>query len=490
MDEQDFMARYLSEHNRPERGDGDRPHVAESADEDDAVAEPSLPPQPEVSDPAQALGDDPTVVTNVPQEVLASIGQYRAREKTSDTVTPARTNGYPSQSPTPRDPYAPQHNSTPQRRESPRHHTAEPETAQAHQPASHGSRSQNGVAVSRPGTGHETSAPLRVSNWGYGSDGGLSPAWAADSTKHLRADELVKARRVPAEMGWRKTVYTMTGHLVNLGAGPAERLLREQISQIGANIPGNYQVAVVSIKGGVGRSRIVAGIGTVYAQYRNEPVIAIDASTTYGGLGRIIDPRATSSIREFMADTKVKTYPQSRKHTGQNRQGLEVLAGNQQVAHPLALSPDAFTTTLARTQMFYQLSLIDCGAQIEHPVMPAILNAADALVIVGTANFDGAAAAEKTIDWLDARRGHDLLRRSVVVLNDIYNCYDTKFVTAVRHSLEQRVGAVKTLPFDEHVRDGAVLDFDALRRPTQLAYIELAAWLAEGFSTPTKGNVR
>jgi hypothetical protein len=28
-----------------------------------------------------------------------------------------------------------------------------------------------------------------------------------------------------------------------------------------------------------------------------------------------------------------------------------------------------------------------------------------------------------------------------------------------------------------------VLDFDALRRTTQLAYIDLAAWLAQGFTT-------
>jgi hypothetical protein len=44
------------------------------------------------------------------------------------------------------------------------------------------------------------------------------------------------------------------------------------------------------------------------------------------------------------------------------------------------------------------------------------------------------------------------------------------------------VGAVKTIPWDAHLRDGAVLDFDALRRPTQLAYIDLAVWLAQEFS--------
>jgi len=81
------------------------------------------------------------------------------------------------------------------------------------------------------------------------------------------------------------------------------------------------------------------------------------------------------------------------------------------------------------------------------------------------------------------------LRRSVVVLNDVYRSADTEFVTSVRNSLGPRVGAVTTIPWDAHLRDSAVLDFDALRRRTQRAYIELAAWLAQGFSA-AGGGVR
>jgi hypothetical protein len=44
------------------------------------------------------------------------------------------------------------------------------------------------------------------------------------------------------------------------------------------------------------------------------------------------------------------------------------------------------------------------------------------------------------------------------------------------------VQAVKVIPWDRHLRDAATLDFDALRRPTKLAYIDLAAELAGGFA--------
>jgi len=284
-------------------------------------------------------------------------------------------------------------------------------------------------------------------------------------------------------MGWRKTVYTLTGHLVNLGAGPAERRLRDQIAAIGTNIPGNYQIGIVSVTGGIGKTRTTAGIGTAFALYRTEPVVAIDANPTYGNLGRLIDPHATASIREFMADTQMVAYPKAPSYTGKNPKGLEVLAGNQNMANPLALSAKLFTETLSRTQRFYQLALIDCGPDIEHSVMEGVFSAVDALVIVGAMNFDGAVAAEQTIDWLATRNADELLRRSVVVLNDVYHCQNEKFVTTVSNSLGQRVGAVKTIPWDAHLRDGAVLDFDALRQPTRLAYVDLAAWLAQGFTT-------
>jgi MinD-like ATPase involved in chromosome partitioning or flagellar assembly len=222
--------------------------------------------------------------------------------------------------------------------------------------------------------------------------------------------------------------------------------------------------------------------------HRTEPVIALDANPTYGNLGRLIDPGARSSIREFVADAKVtSSYPMVRYHTGKNKQGLEVLAGNQNLANPFALDSDTFTEALGRTQRFYQLSLIDCGHEIEHPVMSAVLEAVDALVIVGSMNFDGVGAAEQTLDWLGARNKHDLLRRSVLVLNDVYRCQSKSFVDEVYNSLGRRVGDVKTIPWDGHLRDGAVLDFEALRRRTQLAYIEVAAWLARGFTIARAG---
>ena len=108
------------------------------------------------------------------------------------------------------------------------------------------------------------------------------------------------------------------------------------------------------------------------------------------------------------------------------------------MANPLDLSPQAFGAVLNRVRRFYQLSIIDCGPEIEHPVMQAVLSRVDSLIIVGTMNFDGAAAAETTIKWLAARSEYQaLLRRSALVLNDVYNSADNDFLAKVRETIGQ-----------------------------------------------------
>jgi MinD-like ATPase involved in chromosome partitioning or flagellar assembly len=480
----EFMARYLRE---PQQGAELEPG---RRGDDEPVAEPQPPAPSAIEEPGPPAG---AAETDERTNVLP--------ERESGAALPPGANepGHPGPANRPAAPWErPPRTATPPPagpppREGMRPGAAEPASRSQGAASNHQERPRPGPGELRAAAAapedrprwtlspERTPATPAMSPWGHSPDAEHAPQWQAG--QHLRVDELVKSRKLPPEMGWRKTVYTLTGHLVNLGAGPAERRLRDQIAAIGTNIPGNYQIGIVSVTGGIGKTRTSAGIGTAFALYRTEPVVAIDANPTYGNLGRLIDPHATASIREFMADTQMVTYPKARSYTGKNPKGLEVLAGNQNMANPLALSANLFTDTLSRTQRFYQLALIDCGPDIEHPVMEAVFSAVDALVIVGSMNFDGAVAAEQTIDWLATRNAHELLRRSVVVLNDVYHCQNEEFVTKVRDSLGPRVGAVKTIPWDVHLRDGAVLDFDALRRTTQLAYIDLAAWLAQGFTT-------
>ena len=97
------------------------------------------------------------------------------------------------------------------------------------------------------------------------------------------------------------------------------------------------------MKGGVGKTRVTrrGGVGVRRAaqaardRYRRQPDLR--------WAGRLIDPRTQTSVREFLAAENLVDYPKARFYTGQNKQGLEVLAGNQNVANPMALEAMTFT---------------------------------------------------------------------------------------------------------------------------------------------------
>lgn len=308
------------------------------------------------------------------------------------------------------------------------------------------------------------------------------PHAGGESFRHIQVGEVVKPRREPPTIGWRKTVYTATGTLVNLGAGKHERDLRDWTARITSNIPGNYQIAAVSMKGGVGKTRVTAAVGSVFAHHRGGGVIAVDADDTGGRLGGFIDPATTATVREFLADPDALTHPKTRSYTGRNRERLEVLASHQNVASEFAFDEQAFFDTISRTRRIYQLALVDCAA-MKGDVFKAVLSSSDALMILGSCTVDGGLMIEKTVNWLAARRGHELLKRSVIVLNDANRSATPKFINHVTETLGKRVKKVMTVPWDRHLRDAATLDFPALRKDTQEALLELAAVLGDGFAT-------
>ena len=134
---------------------------------------------------------------------------------------------------------------------------------------------------------------------------------------------------------------------------------------------------------------------------------------------------AGSSIRKDENGTRVfgrqrpVTHPRTRLYTGLNEQGLEALAGHQNVASEFDFDKKALDETLGRTRRIYQLCLVDSAEDGKRSLQGGV-SASDALMIVGSCNAEGGLAVETTVDWLAARRGHELLKRSVIVLNDAH----------------------------------------------------------------------
>jgi MinD-like ATPase involved in chromosome partitioning or flagellar assembly len=153
-----------------------------------------------------------------------------------------------------------------------------------------------------------------------------------------------------------------------------------------------------------------------------------------------------------------------------------------------AFSADDYIKTLDVLDRFYSLVLTDCGTGLMHSAMSAVLTNTDSLIVVSSGSVDGARSASATLDWLDAHGHENLVRNSVAVINGVRPRSGKVDLQKVVDHFSRRCRAVRLVPFDPHLEEGAEINLDRLKRETRESLLELAAVVADGF--PGKGDDR
>ncbi|SFM57510.1 MinD-like ATPase involved in chromosome partitioning or flagellar assembly [Pseudonocardia ammonioxydans] len=330
--------------------------------------------------------------------------------------------------------------------------------------------------------------------------GARRPRWTAPeavearAAQHRRGDEphggldlaptrtAHSSRRVPTS-GWRRLVYLLTGGLVNPGESPAELYQRELVSRLNRPLINSHKIAMLSLKGGVGKTTVTATLGATFASHRGDRVVAVDANPDRGTLSQKIPLETTATVRHLLRDAvRVRRYSDVRAYTSQGRSRLEVLASEQDPAVSEAFSEDDYRRAVDLLEHFYNLVLTDCGTGLMHSAMYGVLGMADQIVIVSSGSIDGARSASATLDWLDAHGYGSLVRNAVVVINSVYRRAGGGVdLDRVAEHFAGRCRAVVRVPFDPHLEEGAEIDLDRLEGPTRTALLELAAAVADGF---------
>ena len=113
-----------------------------------------------------------------------------------------------------------------------------------------------------------------------------------------------------------------TFHKINPGESPSERHYRDLQNRIRRHIRRQYVITVVSGKGGVGVTTMVACIGGVFRECRPQNVIAIDAVPGFGTLADRIDESPPGDYTAIINDTDVQGYADIREHLGRTRWAL------------------------------------------------------------------------------------------------------------------------------------------------------------------------
>nr|CRL74549.1 chromosome partitioning ATPase [Mycolicibacterium komanii] len=303
--------------------------------------------------------------------------------------------------------------------------------------------------------------------------------------------EVVRRARPAPQSGWRRAVHRASGGHLNPGESRRERERADRIDRIRTPIVGDFRIAVLSIKGGVGKTTTTIGLGSALAKMRNDRVIAVDANPDRGTLGERVRDRSTqSTVRDLLSEPNIDRYADVRNHTRMASSRMEVLASEQEPAVSEVFGEADYRRTVDLLRQFYNIILTDCGTGIMHSAMAGVLDLAHTVVLVSSPAIDAARSASATLDWL-MQHGHSaLVRDAHVVLSASRPVSASLKLDKVYEHFEARCRSVHLIPFDPHLAEGADIDIDSLRPATFYAYLELAGAVAEKFPRLRSGRHR
>lgn len=315
-----------------------------------------------------------------------------------------------------------------------------------------------------------------------------APAQAERGVGPVSTEPFLIPRHPVPTRGWQQTVYRLTGGRWNPGLSAAEQEDLQLRASVTRPLRGTRRIAVLSRKGGVGKTTTTVGLGSTLAVHRGDRVIGLDGNPDAGNLAERIHGENEATVRDLIngAD-KIASYTDIRGYTSQAGSRLEVVAADQDPEISEAFNEQDYLRVQQILGSYYNILLTDCGTGVLHSAMRGILATADDLVIVVGIALDGVRKAGQTLDWLDAHGHGDLVRNAVAVLSPVNGGkiasrkVPTIDKTSMREYFESRCRVVVEIPPDPHLVAGAEIRIDELAPATRRAYLQLAAAITERF---------
>ncbi|MEU0569447.1 TcpE family conjugal transfer membrane protein [Nonomuraea sp. NPDC005983] len=284
--------------------------------------------------------------------------------------------------------------------------------------------------------------------------------------------------------GWRRIAQVVVG-------GGGVRTDGSEIDEARARgvFSGSRRVVVLGCTGGAGQSTTALMLGHTFARYRDDRVVAVDASTG----GNTLTSRVRTETPETLASLlsgldRVSGYLTMRGYTTRTASGLEVIGADtdaeaeRRLTDRTLLSDHRLGQTMHLLDRHYKLAVIDPAAALAARVLPY----ADQLVLVVPASEEAPEAVAMTYEWLDGHGCADLRRRAVMVVNGVSrrSMADVEQAEAVARG---RCRAIVRVPWEDDLAPGGadVVDPGQLRAAGRRAYLALAGVVVAGFAAQT-----
>jgi MinD-like ATPase involved in chromosome partitioning or flagellar assembly len=338
-------------------------------------------------------------------------------------------------------------------------------------------RSGGSVHPSRlPPTGHVAAQP------GSASAPVTDYQRAQAATSHIGVKPAKKsATKVISRRGWRRWIHKLTR--INVGLSRDEKYELDLRHRIRRSPRGSYQIAILGLKGGAGKTTVTVALGSALTQVRRNRVLAFDADASCGNLADRAGHQSGATIADLLADRDLTYYNDIRAHTSANAVNLEVLRAEDFSTARRVFSEADWRYAADAVSRFYNLVLADCGASLFDPVTRGVLSTASAVVIVTSASIDGARQAAVAIDWLRNNGHQDRLARACVVINNVSPGETNIAIAELVRQFGQYVqpGRVIVLPWDKHIAAGTEIQLSHLGPTYTRKILELAAALSDDF---------
>ncbi|QHK20108.1 MinD/ParA family protein [Pseudarthrobacter psychrotolerans] len=287
--------------------------------------------------------------------------------------------------------------------------------------------------------------------------------------------------------GVRGALYAMTGGAWNLGPSAKQREEDELGRRISRQLQGSYNTAVLSLKGGIGKTSTTVGVGLTLAEFRGDPPCAIDANPDSGdlverALGEGIYQQASPrTITDLLANIEgvdsLTALARYMHHAGR----LHLIAGEQDPEVSDSLTAAEYLRIRKLISNYYSVALTDCGTGVTHNAMSGILQSADNIIIAAGYAVSGAKRARSTLHWLASHGYEDLARNAIVVITDKEEVSSRVDKDAIEEHLAGICRQLIAVPHDRGVADGDLVTLDVLKPETRRAYKEIAASIVDGY---------
>ena len=236
--------------------------------------------------------------------------------------------------------------------------------------------------------------------------------------------------------------------------------------------------AVISPKGGVGKTTSTFVVGSLLADRMRLRVVALDANPDFGTLAALAPERARCprSLADLLTDIeRIETASQLRGYVTALPSGLHLLGAPADPAVMAGLGREAYGELLALLGTFYDLVLLDLGTGVAGELAQFAVERADQVVLVSTPEWVTSSAVLAALDYLE----HD---HTTVAVNKLHARGPGDLRELERRLRERGLHRTLAIPHDPQLAaalDTATYQLDGLRHTSRVAIKRLGIAVAE-----------